>query len=563
MKLNRITASLASTLILLSSAPMLVNAQSYEVVELPSANLSMNQFASSIDNTGLALTIVSARFNQPIDLSKIDLDSVTLTDPEAAAQGDFNATDLAILTSIIYSNTASNLAAGQKLAANTAYSTDGVDTNYVFGFDSESPATTGFSYSLNTTLGDSVFGTHIIGSMPGPFNYIEYTNEEGTEVTYNVNQVKLRGFVQVNNEVHELLPPDTYLGGYSKANAINTNYQVAGVASVDVNDNIISQKEACDEDETRGDIPLEACYYAITTATATSAFTGVTSDSYLPNVTRRAVVWQLDGNGSTLSTDVYGLNFVPDDDNNIIFSNEANAINDLGQAVGVTTVELLSTYSQAAALFENGETVRLLEDDDLLPNTATDINNNSLVTGYRSIEVNGVSRLKLFVYNINTGELTLPDGFFLSSASLPRAINNNDIVVGDAEIDTENRRRNGFLYDISNDDFSNINDLIACDSDYEIIAANDINDNDEIIAEALVKRPLRDAKGEIFLDEDGEQVLQDAVIAVKLLPTGDSPETCELSDDEAAAIERQGASMPIILLVSLAIFGLFRRYKTR
>ena len=550
MKLNRITASLLPTLLALSAVPMLAKAQSYEVVELPTSDLSTNQYASSIDETGLILNIVEERFNQPIDLSLINLDSLTLSDADAAAQGNFNGTDLSTITAALYTSTQSNSVFNQKLAQYVAVKTDGVSTEYINGFDTETDATNGFTYSLDTELGDSYNGTYIVGSMTGAFTQIPYINESGDELIYVVNDVKNRAFVQVDDYVAPLLPVDATLGGISEASAINSNLQVAGYSSVAVSDSVTSAIANCDDPDTRGDIPLEVCYYTII-------------NEFESSLTRHATVWQLDTAGNTISTQSYGLTFEPDNDVDIIFSSVATDINNEGQAVGSTPVPIESTYMQAAAIFQNGQTQRLLADDDLLPNAAVAINDDGLVAGYNTVVINSATRFKFFVYNINTDELIFPDDFFTSSTSIPRAINNNGLVVGDAESDADTRRRNAFLYDVNANTFTNINTLIACDSDYEIMTANDINDNNEIVGEALVQKPFRNAKGEIVTDSNGEEVLVDTVIAVKLSPTGGSPVECELSDVEIADSTRQGASLGFFGLVGLLAFGIARRLKYR
>ena len=134
MKLNRITALLA-----LSSLTAWVNAASYEVVELPTEAVSNDQFASSIDDTGLMLTTVSQPFNPPIDLTLIDLEAAGLTDLDAAQQGNFNTTDLTIITNAILTLTAANNNFSQKLSSQIGFQTDGTDFEYVFGFDGASP----------------------------------------------------------------------------------------------------------------------------------------------------------------------------------------------------------------------------------------------------------------------------------------------------------------------------------------------------------------------------------------------------------------------------------------
>ena len=215
-------------------------------------------------------------------------------------------------------------------------------------------------------------------------------------------------------------------------------------------------------------------------------------------------------------------------------------------------------------MFADGVTSRLIADDDLLPNQAFGISDDGYVVGTRQELINGSFRRKMFVYNLNSDDITFPDDFFQTANIFPRAINNNNIVVGDGEVSapiTGTRPRNGFIYDIDADTFTNLNSLIACDSPYEIIAANDINDNDEILAEALVQKPLRDFKGEITLDENGEQILQDFVVTIKLSPTGNSPSNCEPDEEEAAAVERQGASIGYMTILILCVISVTRRLR--
>lgn len=548
MKLKRISASLIPVCLALSAVPMLSLAQSYEVVELPITEVSENQFASSIDNTGLMLSIASDRFNQPIDLSLISLDALVLSEPDAAEQGDFNAVDLEILTTLIYANTESASEFGQKLSSVTGYLTDGSNYEYLHGFDTEQENTNGYTYALNTLLGDSVYGTFITGSMAGPYSTVDYISQDAVELTYNVNEFLLRGFVQVGDDVGELTPFDDTLGGYSEAHAINENLQVAGESSVEFTDSLLEAAEACEDFDTRGDVPLEVCNY------------NLFNSSLLSTATRRATIWQVDNEGDVVDIEVYGLTFEPDNDATIIFSNEALDINNLGQAVGYSPVPYSSSYVNAAVIFENGETRRLLIDDELLPNRAISINDNGVVVGYLNEVINNISREQLFVYNINTDELVLPNGFFTSSSTIPTAVNDNGIVIGTAEADADERRSNGFLYDINAKSFYNINDLTPCDSEYEIIAANDINDDDVIVADALVSRISRNSLGVEQFSTDGEPIYEDTVIAVQLVPTGGEVPDCDITDEEEAATERQGAAIHwMYVLAILTIVGLRRR----
>ncbi len=547
---------------MLSVLPIVSQAASYEVIELPSNQLSRNQFSGSIDNTGLILTIINNPYNAPIDISLLDLEAFNLTDLDSALEGNFNATDLAIVSSFIRGNTQSDLPFGQKLASNIAYQTDGTDFSYVYGFDVQSDVLNGFTFANDIELGDSVNGTHIVGTMNGPFTRIDYENENGEVLNYVVNDFVNRGFVQVGEKVTPLVPSETTAGGFSVADAINANLQVAGASSVAVSDNITSAITACEDEETRGDRPLKACIYSTFTASITDRF-GNRSNTFLPQVTRRATIWQLDAQGDVIDSEIYGLTFEPDADLSQIFSNRAVDINDAGTAVGVSPVPVGDFFTEAAVVYENGVTTRLIADDELLPNAATGISNDGYVIGYRTQSFNGVSRTKFFTYDLNTDELVFPTDFFVSSASFPRAINNNNIVVGEGEADANQgeRRRNGFMYTIETDTFVNLNDLLPCDSPYLIVTANDINDNNEIVADALVKKPNRDVQGNILLDENGDQVLVDTVVSVKLNPTGDAPSTCTDEDEDSNVRERQGASSSIAYLFGLLALVLVRRLR--
>lgn len=548
MKFNRITSVL-----MLSTLPAFANAASYTIVELPTNELSINQFANNIDDTDLVLTIVSQPFNSPIDLTQLDLDAFTnLTDPDAAAQGNFNATDLFILDSFVRSQTSVNNPFGQKLANFVGYQTNGTDFSYVNGFDTESDNLNGFSFAHNMRFGGSVNGTHIVGDMNGPYALLEYTNEDNEDLVYNINGYNSRAFVQVGDTVTALPPETTVAGGISFASAINDGLMVAGLTTIGYSVGVQNAIDNCQDESIRGDIPEEVCLFQLRNAS---------NSIFLTGAKRRAAIWQVDANGAVINKTVYGLLFEPEEDTTAAFASEASDINDNGVAVGYSQITINDRITTVAAKFENSEVTRLIADDDFAPNIATGINNNDFVVGFRQQVINGVSRSRLFVLNQSTQDIVNPEGFFVSSSTNPRAINDNNLVVGEAEAEASNgvRQRNGFLYDIDNSTFSNLNDLIACDSDYTIITANDINNNDVIIADALLKRPARDIKGEIVLDDSGNQVITDTVVAVKLEPTGQAPSVCEPSEEDAAQTERQGAGFSIVLSILLTAFIAIRR----
>lgn len=538
---------------MLSTLPLYAHSASYTIVELPTRDIALNQFGSVIDETGLMVTTLNQPINSQmvIDLDLLDVTQIPFTDPDAAAMGNFNSVDFDLISQLLFANSANNGLTGQKLAAQIVYRTDGTEFSYVHGFDVETDATNGFTFAQPTTIGDAVNGTHLVGTMEGPFTNIPFTNEAGDDILYTLNEFSNRAFVQVGDNVVALLPDDLTAGGVSSAEAINNNLQIAGTVGTGVIESLETAAGVCADDELRGDRPIEACLYSLRTAN---------SASFVSATERRAVIWQVDANGELLDRTLYGLTFEPEDDVVAVLSTQATAINDNGVAVGTGTVPISTTFTEAAVIFENGETIRLLEDDDLLPNIANGINNNGYIVGYQAVRSTRTSN-RMFIYNRNTDDFVFSDGFFINSSTTPRAINNNNIVVGDAESEAGQgvRQRSGFVYDIDNDTFSDINELVTCDSGYNIFALNDINDSGEIIGDALVKRPARNFSGEVFLDSDGEEVLVDAFVAVKLTPTGEAASDCSLTDDEAALLERQGASVGILTTIALLTISLFRR----
>ena len=111
--------------------------------------------------------------------------------------------------------------------------------------------------------------------------------------------------------------------------------------------------------------------------------------------------------------------------------------------------------------------------------------------------------------------------------------------------------------------FTDLNDLIACDAPYIIVGANSINDDNIILANALVNEQARNPNGDLVVDSDGEPVMVDRVIAVRLNPIPNGIiEGCSNAEEETV-IERQGASVSVLTgsLFVVALLGklLFRR----
>jgi hypothetical protein len=542
MKLNLLMVAVA-----LGAAPVIANASAYDVLELPVTDVSVNQFGSSIDNTGLMLTTLTNPFNPPIDMTLFDVANFpNLTDPDSAAQGDFNTADYTIVVNAFRNNSSTFSSFGQKLASRVIYQTDGTDLEYVFGFDEETEETNGFTFGMNYLGADSANGEYIISNSASTFFPSVLTTDEGNEITAVIADFLQRGFVQYNNQVSPLMPIDDTLEGISRANAISENLQVAGISSVDVRDAITEGIETCNGAEVT--VPLEICLYELQTRVQ-------------EQFVQRATIWQLDALGQVIDTQAYDLTFTPEEDDSRNFSNEAVDINNLGVAIGSGPVLLENRAFSAAMIYENGTTRRLIEDDDRLPNFGIGVNDSGIVVGYQLQAINGQGRAKFFTYDLNTETLEFPTDFFVSSSTFPRDINNNGIIVGDAEVDTNTpRRREAFRYDMQSGEFVNLNDFIACDSPYTLVAANSINDSNEIMVDATVLRGIKNVRGEVILDANGDEVLETAVVALKLTPNGGEPPVCTEPDDDEIDLPREGASNSLIFLSIIGFIALFRRF---
>ncbi|MFT4732376.1 MAG: hypothetical protein ACI89W_001401 [Gammaproteobacteria bacterium] len=558
MKFTRLASA-----VILCTASLPILAASYTVTELATDTIGQNQYGVSIDNTGTILTVVENIYNAPIDLSTIDFESAEiiagLTDIESARNGQYNLADYTFLVNRAISGSSNFSFVTQQIGRLQGYKTDGSANNFEFinAFDIETEALGGFSYSMETTPRDSAAGTHIVGNTVGPFRAIDYVNEDGLEIKYILSDFDRRAFVQVGENVTPLLPIDTTLGGTSQVNSINANYVVAGSGSIAASSELTVSQAVCVDETTRGDQPIEACNRNIILVTS-----GGTRTRRAGLWLQRAHVWSLDVDGNVVNTITYGT-LITDEEPDSQGSSQALDVNNSGVSVGIASIKAAdgTIVTTAAAMFlQSGEVVQVIDDEDLLPNSAIAINDSGYIVGLRSQSINRISRNKMFISNMNDGSVTFPTDFFDSSSTIPRAINNNNLVVGSADIEATNtvsRKTAAFIYDIQADTFTNLNTLISCDSPFDLIEGKSINDNNEIIVSALTKKPSRDKRGQVIKDDNGDDVLIDAVITLKLSPTGQAASAC--SDEELGIEERQAASTGMFLFTILAFATFFRR----
>ncbi|MEW9796895.1 DUF3466 family protein [Alteromonas sp. CYL-A6] len=561
---------LAAAMFLASGCFSAVGA-TYSVTPLPLTDVAQNNFARSIDNTGTMLSTVQTEYNPPVDLEQLENDtnfftsgSYPLENEDDVKQGVFSDADYTAIFNFLIASR--NQITGQQLADARTYVTDTVDARVVPGFDVISDKFDDYTRSVVTLARDSVGGDFIVGRSEGVYIVEPYENADGNIVNLTYNNLLRRAFVEVNGVTKPLPPTATTLGGLSSAYAINDNLQVAGWGTVFFKDTVDELIANCEDPEVRSDVSEGYCKAAVRANQQAFQFESVIN----------ATVWQLDSSGDVISTTTYPLVFTPEDEEGYFFS-RAFDINNNGIAVGVSQTGEVVTVTlpgaagpqrqpgQVAVVFRDAETVELLPRDENLQSEAKAINDNGWVAGYVLRAPSSIARQALFVHNLDSGETVYPQGFFTGSSVYVNSINNNNIVVGRADVESTNetdREVHAFMYDIDEDTFTNLNDLIACDSPYTLVDAVDINDNNEIIANARIERTTNYITGNPILDDAGEALRDDNIIAVKLspLPNG-QVQQCDVDEEEEGGYERQGASLSAWLLLLLGGLTIFRRFR--
>lgn len=580
MKLSRISLAILPLLSLCS-----VQAAVYNVVEIGEVAETALTYAAAINDNGDTVFNGAIRVNAsssitgnsqtvfqyykfPIRLDAIDFENESVqalfTDEQLVdlQNGDVDADTLAILLQ----QNPSRQPIGFSLAyikpnAETATSITLRDTEL-------SRTSTDYLYDINNS-GISV------GLSTAPYSWQEFT-PEATEQTpepetkeYWVPELSHQlGMAVVDGQAIRLLPPyQSYGGGYSVANAVNDNGLVAGFGSV----NLIDEAAANVESSCTGaSEPINLCYYNYHISGFRTP--GINNQELVGfGYTQRGLLWQL--NGTEVSEPTV-LGFLGDKNSQaehnkegfkaINYYSKANDVNLAGIVVGVSLYtdsdnEISSNQiyrAEHATLFSGGDAIPMVDVEDWLRSSAGAINNNNIAIGVGYKSINGGTRSKMFYFDYNTNQSVNVDGFFTSSNTVANAINDSDQVVGRGEViigGTTTRRNHGFIYDIGNGTFSDLNHLIACDSPYTIVEAKDINNDGIIAATALVKKEQRDLLGEPVLDEGGNPVMSEVAVVVKLEPIANGEaESCSTEQTE---YEREGGSVGFgSLLIGLLLW---------
>jgi len=572
-----------------------VHAATYEVIDKGDVSLVKYSYAQQENNQGQMAISGTGIYNLPVQFQYLDEDDyddivrlaelqhesvhelIDIEDESALRAGTPTANDLSWVIRFLNSLAGSSLY--QKFGDITAMRNltgNAGDTQDFVIFDQYFPETTTLTRSTIDYVNGITNDGWIYGNASAPYTALPYIEDdgEGEHVTHWVRDFTTRAYFSpdAGETIIELKPPTENdnipealrFGGESAIFDISDSLFAVGYASTSIDqdaiDFITDTSGGCaDVDILKNDYPFEVCIQR------------AVSSMY----NTEAVKWTISVEGETTS-EALGHLVTPHEDDEREFVNYAQAVNNQGVAVGFahgwwdeneTDPSDRENRHLYAVVYKNGEVKDFTEDhSEIFDSRAYDINDAGIAVGHAKTYVNGNLRTKF--YHVDTNEfdtgmtMIRPVDFFTGSSSTARAINENGIIVGEGEVETHNdstsapRRKHAFMYEIASKTFTDLNAFLPCNSEYTIIEARDINDNNEISASALIKVPRRDSKGELMLDkETGEQLVEDVVRAVTLKPIAGEVEDCSVVEEK---VERQGASFGFAGLFTLLILG-FRR----
>lgn len=579
--MNNILKSLVALSVASACHISIAHAATYEVVDKGDVDSLKFTYSHTQNDAGDAAISGADVYNFPVQFQYLDQDDFDaierlaerqyesvheledLEDKAALEAGNPTANDLS--WAIRYLESAGSSSLYQKVGDIVAMVNNGTQTTEFVVYDQPFEGTDSLTRSTLDYISGITNDGWVYGTGSAPYLPVPFTESDGDDVTHWVRDFQERGYVSpdMGQTIFPLIPPEaTYYGGRSAFLDANNRVAVGYVSNKlnqDVVDVIEDETGGCIDPDRLDDLPLEVCIQNL-------------SGSLYHLM---AYQWTFNEQGQVASEKELGLLVTPDEDDDRVFQSYAQAINSHGVAVGFshgwvdeteTTPSSNESRSLYAVVYKDGEVISFTPDHGKhFDSRAYDINDSGIAVGHVNVFINGNQRTKFYYVDTNAPaeemEFVLPTDFFNGSSSTARAINENGLVVGEGEVETQNdssvnpRRTHGFLYNIAEDTFTDLNDFLTCNSDYTIIEARDINENNEISASAIVKVPRRDSKGELMLGEDGEQLVEDVVRAVTLKPIPGEVEDCSKVEDK---VERKGASIGWAILALLASFG-FRR----
>ena len=559
-------------------------AATYKLIEFTSVKTAKHSYVTDFNNEGTAIGAIRGNYNLPIDISAIDfkdnsLDNAwknqekyeesidkkitfTLQDIES---GNINADALSFMLTFLSGKRSDPN--WQKVDDTVVVSFDsGTQEQVIFDsqllIDSSDYQYNGLSRSVRNNLtAISENGVKVGWGSPS-YTKEMFTPEGETQgELFYLREFESRGIVIKPDGSQMVIEPEfNEHGGMSIITDIsqrdNGGYVLVGDVSTGIPED--RQKNLDDNCDAK-DEPEAVCVWL---------YKNQSNELF----DRRAVKWTLDSEFNLTNTETLGLALTPEEDENFAFKSTALTVNAKGIAAGYSHVRRFDNdnrFDIMPVYFKDGEVFSYItQNKDMLSGQASDINDNNIIVGYMNKTISGSPRTKFYYHDINTGQTMFPEDYFSSSSSIARDINNQGIVVGEGETDTNtssNRRREAFMYEIHAEKFTNINDLLPCYASngedkypYVVAEATGINEKNEIIGSATKTAKKRDSQGNIVIDSTGQEEFESVVVAVKLVPIEGDIEKCPTQASET--YERQGASFGFLSLLLLPLAAIRRRF---
>lgn len=556
--------SRSAVTIALMSAVFGTQAATYEITELDATEQYRQHFALDINDSGEIVGVARDSFSFPFyqeeylaPLTTLGIQTgVTTLEYES---GNFDATSTSLLKAYLASSYDTS-PYYQKVGDSRTFYYNGGSTTLINLTDEVESGLGDYTRSTVEQLSSINNNGLAVGFGSAPYlpyifeATVETTNDDGDTVE-TTQEVKIwereyanRAVVYINGLITELEPEFNDFGGISVASDVSETGFVAGYESTGFLDSI---QENIDEDCDGLVIPANVCVWSKQKS----------SNRY----DLRPVVWQVDGAGNLVGKTQYPLVFEPNEDQTSVYTSVATAVNDAGVGVGYGHAPISTSSNSVRTyplIYQGGETRELLDEHgNYYRGYAVDVNNDNLIVGHVEEIVDNALQSKFFIYNMTSGEIQTPTTFYESADSTVASINDNNMLVGQAEYEITNsstKRVHAFLYDINNQRFNDLNDLVECASEFEIVEARSINNNNEIVATALKLVDKRDSHGEVVLDDNGDPEKEEIGVTLKLTPIeGGEIEDCSVQEDEP--YERQGFSFGLTMSFLLAGFVAIRR----
>ncbi len=543
-------------------------AATYQVVELGPLSTHKSTFSQAINNNNQSIGNASDLYNYPVDLDKINFDAPIITSNLSAVEiedtkkGNVSARALSVL--LQYLSEQSTNYTVQRYARTYPVR---LDTKQMVRIRETSTVQTNNEYLID--INDL---NHTVGHATAPFKQQRFT----PAATQNQpNPVEQNLWVPEKSHLKAILTTDKGSftlepfyndvgGGFAISRGLNNTGTIIGFGSTAMSaESEAVIKANCDGGQT----PELLCFYQTALA-----------DPYQSN----GLVWQLDSFGKPgvprvlkVFGDRYtGQPHTLNQYTGITYTSTPNDLNDAGLVVGHSTWSDSAdiryngntgrdeVYSAIhAAVFDGDEIKHFIDDQEWLGSSATSINNKGLVVGYANKIITSAIRSKFFIYDYNTDRLTFPADLFETATTTPKKINDNNKIVGITEVftpGTSARSNVGFVYDLPTNTFKDLNSLLQCNSGYNIVSADDINENNVILATAVKQVEKRDVKGELVLDSAGNVIKEPVAISVQLNPIANGTiDNC--STELSEGYERQGGAVHFGWMSLLLMLGFFRR----